>query len=182
MAAPTTATSLGSSEPPKSKPNAELAAELASCTEQTRRREPPGAASDPSALPSRELYERALAHERDGALDQARKAYFELIQQHPQSAYVPHAYFAFGSLFEREAETEPVKAELAAQSYEEVLKYPSSPFIVIARVRLASVLAARKPERALVALRQVQGAEAHDAPCAQQAAAEAERLLSRLQR
>lgn len=169
---------LGSSEPPPPTVSPSLAGDLKACTEQERTREPGQGAADPG----RDLYDKALAHEREGALDQARRAYFELIQQHPGSTYVPHAYFAFGLLFEREAESDPTKAELAAQSYEEVLKYSASPFTLIARVRLATVLAKVRPQRSAVALGQVLAAKGADAPCGEQARAEADRMLAELKR
>ncbi len=74
------------------------------------------------------LYYLAYEHEQTGtpaALEEARKVYFELIQNWPQSKYIPNAYLAFGELFFNEAQGDPSKWQLAQQSYSEVIKYPA---------------------------------------------------------
>lgn len=66
------------------------------------------------------------AHEAFAQKDptSARKAFFELIQRHPQSPLVPYAYLAFGDMFFDEAHGDPSKYALAKQAYYEVIKYP----------------------------------------------------------
>jgi tetratricopeptide (TPR) repeat protein len=58
------------------------------------------------------------------ALDAARKQFFLLVRDFPQSKWVPHAYLAFGEFFLAEAATDPTKLEFARQSYEKVIQYP----------------------------------------------------------
>jgi TolA-binding protein len=70
------------------------------------------------------LYYLAYEYEQANQLDQARKVYFELIQNWPQSKFIPNAYLAFGELFFNEAQGDPSKWELAEKSYLEVIKYP----------------------------------------------------------
>jgi len=73
------------------------------------------------------LYYLAYEHEQAGTpagLEEARKVYFELIQNWPQSKYIPNAYLAFGELFFNEAQGDPSKWQTAQQSYSEVIKYP----------------------------------------------------------
>jgi TolA-binding protein len=70
------------------------------------------------------LYYLAYEYEQANQLDQARKIYFELIQNWPQSKFIPNAYLAFGELFFNEAQGDPSKWQLAEQSYLEVTKYP----------------------------------------------------------
>ena len=67
-----------------------------------------------------------LAYEYEQAQDyvNARKVYYELIENVPQSKYIPNAYLAFGELFFNEAQSDPAKWDLAAASYREVVKYP----------------------------------------------------------
>ncbi len=69
-------------------------------------------------------YYDALERERTGDLDGARRRYFDLIQRHPTSKYVPGAYFAFGELFAGEASRDATKIELAIQSYRKVATSP----------------------------------------------------------
>jgi tetratricopeptide (TPR) repeat protein len=70
------------------------------------------------------LYYLAYEYEQATQLDQARKVYFELIQNWPQSKFIPNAYLAFGELFFNEAQGDPAKWDLAEKSYLEVTKYP----------------------------------------------------------
>jgi tetratricopeptide (TPR) repeat protein len=65
-------------------------------------------------------YEYELAN--DAA--QARKAYFDLIQQRPNSRLVPYAYLAFGEMFFKEAANDPSKWGLAREAYVKVISYP----------------------------------------------------------
>ncbi|WP_245677794.1 tetratricopeptide repeat protein [Chondromyces crocatus] len=71
------------------------------------------------------LYYLAYEYEQAQQLDQARKVYFELIQNWPQSKFIPNAYLAFGELFFNEAQGDPSKWALAEKSYLEVTKYPA---------------------------------------------------------
>ena len=70
------------------------------------------------------LYYLAYEYEQANQLDPARKVYFELIQNWPQSKFIPNAYLAFGELFFNEAQGDPSKWPLCEQSYTEVIKYP----------------------------------------------------------
>ena len=70
------------------------------------------------------LYYLAYEYEQANDLDNARKVYLELIQNWPQSKFIPNAYLAFGELFFNEAQGDPSKWALAEQSYTEVIKYP----------------------------------------------------------
>jgi hypothetical protein len=70
------------------------------------------------------LYYLGLERERDGDLPGARRAYFDLIQQHPTSRLVPSTYLAFGEMFLAESDADPSKLPLAEQSYAQALKYP----------------------------------------------------------
>ncbi|HEY1960432.1 MAG TPA: tetratricopeptide repeat protein [Polyangiaceae bacterium] len=78
-----------------------------------------------------------------GDLPNARRAFYELIKNVPQSHYVPYAYFAFGDMFEREARSDPSKWDFAQQAFVEVRKYPASPIAAEAVCRLSIVAAAR---------------------------------------
>lgn len=70
------------------------------------------------------LYYLAYEYEQANDYTNARKVYYELIQNVPQSKYIPNAYLAFGELFFNEAQGDPSKWDLAAASYREVVKYP----------------------------------------------------------
>ena len=99
-------------------------------------------------------YHDALAAERTGRLDAARRGYFKLIQNYPNSTLIPAAYFAFGEMFAAEAALDPSKVTLAEQSYREALKYPSGPGSIhtVANYRLGLVLRASKGQQALSSL------------------------------
>ena len=70
------------------------------------------------------LYYLAYEYEQSGDLDNARKVYFELIQDAPKSKYIPNAYLAFGELFFQDAMADPTKWALSGEAYKQVLKYP----------------------------------------------------------
>jgi hypothetical protein len=70
------------------------------------------------------LYYLAYEYEQANDNQNARKVYYELIQTRPQSKYIPNAYLAFGELFFNEAQGDPSKWDLAAQSYQKVIGYP----------------------------------------------------------
>ena len=72
------------------------------------------------------LYYLAYEYEQAKDLDNARKVYFQLINDTPNSKYIPNAYLAFGELFFVEAQGDPSKFELARQSYAKVLEYPAA--------------------------------------------------------
>jgi tetratricopeptide (TPR) repeat protein len=72
------------------------------------------------------LYYLAYEYEQAQNLDEARKVYLQLINDTPQSKYIPNAYLAFGELFFVEASSDPSKFELAKQSYMKVLEYKES--------------------------------------------------------
>ena len=86
----------------------------------------------------------ALTLERLGRLPDARKAYDEVIRRFPHSAHVPRAYFAFGEMYYRDAQSDPSKWHLAERAFIEVLKYPpsSNDLYGAALVRLASTSSA----------------------------------------
>jgi TolA-binding protein len=69
-------------------------------------------------------YLAGLEHELAGDAMQARRHYYEVIKQFPNSKLVALCYFAFGELFLAESDAEPLKLDLAEQAYVEVLKYP----------------------------------------------------------
>ncbi len=71
------------------------------------------------------LYYLAYEYEQAGDAKNARVVYYDLIQNAPTSKYVPNAYLAFGELFYNEAQGDPSKWDLAAQAYQEVVKYPA---------------------------------------------------------
>lgn len=99
-------------------------------------------ASDlPSAPEERDLYAAALDAERRGDLTEARRTYFELIQNYPRSRFVPLTYLAFGEQFREEAAKDPSKAQLAIQAMREVLKYPpaDNPVFAYAALRIAEL-------------------------------------------
>lgn len=70
------------------------------------------------------LYYLAYEYEQANQVSEARKVYLELIQNWPQSKFIPNAYLAFGELFFNEAQGDPSKWQFAEQSYSEVIKYP----------------------------------------------------------
>ncbi len=70
------------------------------------------------------LYYLAYEYEQANEAQNARKAYFELIQKKPDSKYVPNAYLAFGELFFNDAQGDPSKWALADEAYRKVIGYP----------------------------------------------------------
>lgn len=85
------------------------------------------------------LYYVSLEYVRSGQRDDARKSMLQLIQNYPQSAFVPHTFFGFGEMFFQEALGDPSKWVLAEQSYKETAKYTSSPIAPWALLRLAEI-------------------------------------------
>lgn len=117
-----------------------------------RLRDDPGG-SDPAKATGAVEYHDALAAERGGKPDVAKRGFLKLIQNYPQSTLIPAGYFAFGEMFSEEAKLDPSKVPLAEQSYMEVLKYPSAPGSVhsVANYKLGLVLRATKGQQALAA-------------------------------
>ncbi len=70
------------------------------------------------------LYYLAYEYEQSNDLVNARRVYYDLIKQKPNSKYIPNAYLAFGELFFNEAQGDPSKWDFAAQAYTEVIKFP----------------------------------------------------------
>jgi TolA-binding protein len=95
------------------------------------------------------LYYLAYEYEQAQKFDEARKVYFQLINDRPQSKYIPNAYLAFGELFFVEAQGDPSKLELAKQAYLKVLEYPETTNRVggYAAARLGQSLAALGDKR-----------------------------------
>ncbi len=108
---------------------------------------------NPTAAPAEGAseYQGALADERAGTLDRARKGYFQIIQQYPASALIPAAYFAFGELFLADALKDPAKFAFAEQSYREVLKAPApaNRFYALATFRMGLSIKGSKIEESL---------------------------------
>lgn len=74
--------------------------------------------------PDEILHARAYDFARAGDLTNARRAYFDLIKDRPNSRFMPNAYVAFGEMFFEESARDPSKLDLAAQAYTEAIKYP----------------------------------------------------------
>jgi tetratricopeptide (TPR) repeat protein len=70
------------------------------------------------------LYRLAREHEEDGAPDEARRAYREIIKGWPLSRHVPDAYFAFAQAFLEASSRDPSRLAMAEQAYKEVLRFP----------------------------------------------------------
>jgi tetratricopeptide (TPR) repeat protein len=85
----------------------------------------------------------AMEYEAKADWAQARRAYFDLIKNAPQSTYVPYAYYAFAELFASEAKADPSKWSLAQQVYAKVLQFPSSPIVPYAICRMSQTLDAQ---------------------------------------
>jgi TolA-binding protein len=86
------------------------------------------------------LYYLGLELELLGNYDMARKNYFMLVRDFPQSTFVPYAYFAFGELFFSEGmKGDPSKLPLAEQAYEKVTQFTDSPVAPEALLRLAQM-------------------------------------------
>ena len=78
------------------------------------------------------LYQMGLAHELNGDAARARRAYLEVIANHPRSKLVPLAYFAFGELFFAEAADDPSKHALALQAYDPALSLATADAPIVA--------------------------------------------------
>lgn len=97
-----------------------------------------GATGEPTGCVDEARYYAGLAYLRSGEPAKARMAFFNLIQDSPQSKLTAHTYFQFGEMFRREGANDPSKYPLAEQSYQEALKYPG-PVKNLALGRLAQV-------------------------------------------
>lgn len=134
--------------------------------------------ADDTAKPGGDVeYHDGLAAERSGSMNDARKSYFKLVQNYPNSPLIPAGYFAFGEMFANEAKKDPSKAPLAEQSFNEVLKFPppANKLRSIAQYRLGQVLGATDKARALASLARAAKAdrEAASDGCAVEVAAAA---------
>lgn len=120
----------------------------------------------PASGSDRALYEKALATQRAGNLADARRNYFELIQQTPGSRFIPLAYLAFGDLFRERAKKEPAIASLALQAYRKVTSFPppANTAYAYALLRMAETQAEAAPKPALEAYLRAAKA-AVDSPC-----------------
>ncbi|TKD09899.1 tetratricopeptide repeat protein [Polyangium fumosum] len=123
------------------------------------------------ASPEASQYAQTLAAERAGNLDQAKEGYLKIVQQYPDSPYIPLVYFAFGELFFKDGQKDPIKLDFAEQSYDEVLKFPmpNNTAWIAANLRLAEVYRQNgDPPKALSSLKKVAEAAAKEpgASCA----------------
>jgi TolA-binding protein len=109
---------------------------------------------DPQKAAGEPKYRAALAAERDGQKEAARKGYFNVISDHPASTFVPPSYFAFGEMFMAESTTDAMKVQFAEQSYTEVLKFPPplNKLRAVALYRVGVLLSESAPLRAMAAL------------------------------
>lgn len=78
--------------------------------------------------------------------DVARKRFFVLIKDFPQSKWIPYAYLSFGELFFIEGASDPSKFDFAQKSYEKVAQYPppQNPTYGFAEYRLGQVYTHKK--------------------------------------
>ncbi|MDI1482292.1 tetratricopeptide repeat protein [Polyangium sp. y55x31] len=162
----------GSEEDGATEPREAKAVEpVEACIE--RMREGQGLPSGATAAPEGAKYAETLAAERADNMNEARKGYLQIIQQYPQSPYVPLVYFAFGEFFFKEGRMDPTKLDLAEQSYVKVLTFPlpDNTAWIAANARLAEIYRLKgDPPQALHSLKWVAGAVAKE-PSAQCAAA-----------
>jgi tetratricopeptide (TPR) repeat protein len=68
------------------------------------------------------LFYLAHEHQQDGAPDEARKVYLDLIKGWPLSRYLPTAYVALADMYFDEATRDPAKLALAEKAYKEALR------------------------------------------------------------
>ena len=80
------------------------------------------------------LFYYAFTLQEADYMDQAREVYRQLIQQHPDSQYVPFAFLAFGDHFFEEEEL-----DRAEQFYSRVLEFPDSPVYAYAMYKMGWV-------------------------------------------
>ncbi|MDC0749043.1 tetratricopeptide repeat protein [Polyangium mundeleinium] len=126
--------------------------------------------------PEASQYAQTHAAERAGKLDDAKKGYLKLVQQYPESLYMPLVFFAFGELFFKDGQKDPIKLDFAEQSYVEVLNFPmpNNTAWIAANFRLAEVYRQKgEHPQALSSLKKVAEAAAKEpgAPCAASLAA-----------
>lgn len=125
-------------------------------------------------------YQSARDLERRGAQQEARVAYFKLIEEHPQSPFVPYAYIAFAVMFQRDAGKDTAKLELARQAYLEVLKHKDPSAQRFALHELARIHAALgNQQEALASLLKVMQT-GNDGVCAEALRGAASRELVKL--
>ena len=118
------------------------------CIAKLRDTVPPG---DPPKRDGEPEYRDGLSAEKGNDLNRARKSYFKLVQNYPQSDFIPAAYFAFGELFGAEAKQDPSKIALAEQSYNEVMKYPppGNSLFAVTQYRMGQLLSSKDSVKAL---------------------------------
>ncbi|MEO8797253.1 MAG: hypothetical protein ABI551_05150 [Polyangiaceae bacterium] len=73
-----------------------------------------------------DYFAHALKSYQSHDYPQARRLFFEMLQKYPNGVHPDDAYFYFGRMFEAEGQIDPSKLPLAAQSFEQVLTYPTS--------------------------------------------------------
>lgn len=96
------------------------------------------------------LYFMGLEIEMAGSMENARKAYFRLIKDHPSSKYVSYAYFAFGEFYYQRAKNEGQDFEQAEKVFEKVVSLGESPMAPESLLRLAELAQMReKPQFAV---------------------------------
>ena len=70
------------------------------------------------------LYYLAYEYEQAKDFENARKIYFELVDNWKTSRYRPNAYLAFGELYFQEAQSDPSKWQAAELAYQQVIGSP----------------------------------------------------------
>jgi hypothetical protein len=127
-----------------------------------------------------ELFREGIAL-RPTSPEQGRKRFFELIDNHKRSPFLPLAYLQFAELYAGEANETPSKWELAAHLYQEVLKYPApaNRAWALAALRLAIAETAKGDTmQALDHLKQtIDATRKYPDPCAEGIAEEARTRL-----
>ena len=83
-------------------------------------------ASSPHGKDEEDDFNVALKAFRAHDYTNARRLFFAMLQAHPDGRHPDDAYFYFGKMFEDEGLQDPTKLPLAAQSFEQVLMYPTS--------------------------------------------------------
>lgn len=97
-------------------------------------RKPPNGCADDA------LHYLALELVLGGNLMKARKAWLELVKNHPQSRHVAAAHIGFGHLFEAEAQADPQKWTIAQKFFQEAADKPANRLTGLAWFRLGRVL------------------------------------------
>lgn len=85
-----------------------------------------GAPSATTLTNEADTFAHALVAYQRHDYPQARRLFFDMLQKYPNGVHPDDAYFYFGRMFEDEGQHDPSKLPLAAQSFEQVLTYPTS--------------------------------------------------------